>query len=469
MHDSFFGFYPPTSNEFDRIWHEALIIFDTNALLDLYRLPPKAREELFVALEHFKERLWIPYQVGLEVQRNRFKVISTKRKTMSTAMRNAETLLSDLTTKLQGLKLEQHNIGFDPNPALSQLGTPLNTLSDAIKKAQESEPTISASDEIRDRLDNILQGRVGSGPRSQEELDTLCADADSRYELRIPPGFADLKEKDGQWFVHDHLKYENKHGDLILWRQALDFIKEKNIKCVLFVTSEQKEDWWWKEDQDRIIGPHQELMREMRRVAGVELFWMYRTDAFLQHSEKYTKQIVSPESVADIANLVESDHLSELQRKPDLLEGSSLAERDTQLREHVLQAVEEWLDENRGYTFTPEDPGYDLSVLRDRKTTGYLVEIFPRRRPRIVTMRRLRGVFERAIENYKSKPIRQAVVIVLAARGVAADTVASIQEYFSLHNALNVFEEVIVGRMIDNAFVPIVVPRSGAVDHDDLF
>ncbi len=39
MHDSFFGFYPPNQQEYDRLWKEGLIVFDTNALLDLYRLP----------------------------------------------------------------------------------------------------------------------------------------------------------------------------------------------------------------------------------------------------------------------------------------------------------------------------------------------------------------------------------------------------------------------------------------------
>jgi hypothetical protein len=304
MHDSFFGFYPPTPQEYDRLWKEGLIVFDTNALLDLYRLPPTAREELFKALEFFQERVWIPYQVGLEFQRNRFSVILEQKKLTAAALTDAEKLIAGLRGRINALKLHQHGIDFDPMSVLKKLDDPISDISDAIKRVQAAELDVSASDPIRERLDKIFEKRVGVGPATQDELDELSKDSDARFSAKIPPGFADEKSKDGRTFIHDQLLYKNALGDLVLWRQLLAHVKANKIKCVMLITSDQKEDWWWKEGH-KVIGPHQELMREIKRVSEVELFWMYTSDSFLKLSSTYGNQSVTDEAVAELSQLVQ--------------------------------------------------------------------------------------------------------------------------------------------------------------------
>ncbi|WP_430246037.1 PIN-like domain-containing protein [Neorhizobium sp. DAR64861/K0K2] len=349
-------------------------MFDSSALLDLYRLPPIAREDMFKALEHFKERLWIPYQVGLEVQRNRFTVINGKRKGMTAAGDNVQALLAQIEAQIAKLKLEQHEIGFEPEPFLKRLAGPVEDLSEAIEKAQEGEPHVSASDQIRDRLDRIYDGKVGPGPRTQEELDILCENADFRYQNEIPPGFADAEKKEKQKFIHDHLLYHNKYGDLILWRQSITHVKSLGLKCVMFVTSEQKEDWWWKEGQNKVIGPHQELMREMQREAGIDLFWMYRSDSFLNYSQRYTQEKVTPESVAEVTDLVQSSAhrtagLWTSHRTPRPLWGPALVKR----KRLAVEAVRRWAENVRGSSYFVQDTGFDFVSEVDGKERGYIV------------------------------------------------------------------------------------------------
>lgn len=100
MRDSSFGYYPPTVDQYEALWKEAIIVPDTNVLLDLYQLPPTAREEMLAVLTELKERLWIPYQVALEFRRQRLNVISTERKATEDALETAKSLVDALKRKV---------------------------------------------------------------------------------------------------------------------------------------------------------------------------------------------------------------------------------------------------------------------------------------------------------------------------------------------------------------------------------
>ena len=75
MKNTFYEFYKLSKKRINEIWDNGLLIVDTNVLLDLYRLSPDSRKDLMKSIDHFKDRVWIPYQVGLEFHRNRESVI----------------------------------------------------------------------------------------------------------------------------------------------------------------------------------------------------------------------------------------------------------------------------------------------------------------------------------------------------------------------------------------------------------
>ena len=55
MRDMFPGYYSPTKDEYEQLWTEGLFVLDTNILLNLYRLPKGAREDLFEILEQLSD------------------------------------------------------------------------------------------------------------------------------------------------------------------------------------------------------------------------------------------------------------------------------------------------------------------------------------------------------------------------------------------------------------------------------
>jgi hypothetical protein len=124
----------------------------------------------------------------------------------------------------------------------------------------------------------------------------------------------------------------------------IQHVKEAQSKAVLLVTADRKEDWWWRE-QGKTVGPHPELIREIQRCAGVELFWMYSSDQFMEHAKKYSAATVSNESVAEIKQVSDLAAAFHALPTPRFVPSGSVR-RFTAMRDNitVIQlAVENWL------------------------------------------------------------------------------------------------------------------------------
>jgi hypothetical protein len=358
MRDVFFGYYPPTKDQYDTLWKEAVIVLDANVLLDLYRSPPTAREEMLAVLTELKQRLWIPYHAALEFQRQRLTVISTKRKATEDALETAKSLVDTIKEKVEALQLDKYGLGLDPSPLVADLMNANGKLIDAIKAVHENQVDIELTDPIRNTLDSIVSGVIGPGPSDQAELDALTVDGEQRYADKIPPGYADAdKEKNPNLanFFHDQIKYQRKFGDLIVWRQLLNHVKKAEIKAVLFVTSEKKEDWWWKE-KGKILGGQPELIREIKNYSGVDIFWMYSPAQFLEQSKSYVKTIISDQAVAELQEVSNNPKLfadSEfvVQRAPNsdlsdtIVSGGASRLNSPSEYERIERAVYNWLSE----------------------------------------------------------------------------------------------------------------------------
>lgn len=389
MKSNFSGYYPPSAEQYERLWKEAVIVLDTNVLLNLYRLPTTARDELFGVLELLKERLWIPHQVALEFQRRRLTVIASERKVTEDALSAASEFVDDIKSKVDDLQIDKRGLGIESQPLLSGLEEANAKLMDAIKAIHNSQLDISATDPVRDRLDDLLNGRVGTGPSSQVELDTLVAGGEERYKENIPPGFADSgKEKNPNeaTFIFDQIKYQRKFGDLILWRQVIQHVKDTDTRVVLLITADRKEDWWWRE-QGKTVGPHPELVREIHRDGGVELFWMYSSVQFVEHANKYSTASVSTESVAEIEQvalfnpdtLVSGREFLGLSRQVPAAERRDQSSRfliDRIERREIEHSIEAWLSRRGDYVERNHRGFPDFLIRTDDGTHGYEIKYF---------------------------------------------------------------------------------------------
>lgn len=88
---------------------------------------------------------------------------------------------------------------------------------------------------------------------------------------------------------------------MILWKQLISKAKDDNVRNVIFVTDDSKEDWWYilESRGKKQIGPHANLQSEIYREAELDIFHMYNTSSFLESGKEILKLGVHESSIQD--------------------------------------------------------------------------------------------------------------------------------------------------------------------------
>jgi hypothetical protein len=265
-----------------------LVAIDANVMLAPYRFQAGARDELFGALEKLGDRLWIPYQVGLEFHRNRLNVMHGQQEYFSKTEQEFNAAFDGLREKVRAFRSRmaiteaQVSQVEDTIQELQQLlGTVMNWASDGSLYISDH-----ASDTVLARLETLLGNRVGE-PMESRELEEARKEAKRRAEAGIPPGYKDKNKPDPT-------------GDYLVWVQ-LKAEAKKQKRPVVLVTDDRKEDWYRRE-HGLTFGARWELREEMAAEAGVP-FIIMTTETFLHHAEKYLNAEVSEETLTQAKGL----------------------------------------------------------------------------------------------------------------------------------------------------------------------
>lgn len=285
MKEMFKWYFRQTDDEVSTIWDTGLLTVDTNVLLDLYRYHQDTRQAILSSLESFNGRAWISNQVAEEFFRNRNGVIVSVGGTFNDADRNISDIKKSIEEPIKKLK----NNRIIPDELAEKLNITfaeaLDKLTADIDKARQGYPNYRENDPILESICNLFKGEVGAA-FDDNELSEALKEAKKRKDNKTPPGFNDAS-KDGL----------RPFGDYFLWRQILNHIK-KMQRPLIFVTSEQKDDWWEKRS-GKIIGPQYDLIKEFFEVTQ-QSFLFYRTDRFLEFALKRVGDEASSEAVKEI-------------------------------------------------------------------------------------------------------------------------------------------------------------------------
>lgn len=307
MKSAFPSFYRLSSQDFRKLWANGLIVFDTNVLLNLYRYQASTSDSLLKVMYEVSDRLWIPHHVGLEFQRRRLSVISEQNKRYSEVRNVVQKSISNLIGQLNDLKLEKRHTHIDPKSFIHSIERSQEGFMKQLDKHEQSCISVTGEDPFRQQLDELFDGKLGNPPASQKELDKLFEEGKTRYSKRVPPGFEDSgkAETSANSFVHDGLSYKAEYGDLLIWRQLLDYASKAGTENIIFVTDDTKSDWWHKvQDRgEKTIGPRPELREEICAIEAVTRFHMYTTETFLKHANEYIESGVSNDALMDVRQL----------------------------------------------------------------------------------------------------------------------------------------------------------------------
>lgn len=275
-----------------------LVVFDTNVLLSTYRFAPDGREQLLSAMERMRDRVWVPHRVGLEFHRRRLEVIADQRAAYSTALNVVEkhksALSKDMRNAILHLARRAALTDRDKQPLLELLEAslePLGEIKSIIGQLDDNHDAIGIheDDAIILRLQEIFGENVGEDFTTEERAEAMT-EATNRKDEKLPPGFKDADK-------------EEFFGDYFVWRQALAEAGRRSATHLLFVTDDQKEDWYLTVKGKHLADPR--LAEEVTESCGAQLVMM-NSETLLRHARDYLNADVSSETLRQAGELREA-------------------------------------------------------------------------------------------------------------------------------------------------------------------
>lgn len=286
MRKQFAAYYELPESRIKDIWKNALIVFDTNALLNLYRYKEETRNQFIKVIEFYGDRLWLPYQVGMEYHNRREVVIAETAKVYESFEKDLiNTIDNAVNQVLEHYSNMEH---IEETEIRKIINRSKVSISKKLKKQEKEHPDFISEDVVLDTITRLYDNKIGID-LSLEELNDIYAEGDIRYAHKVPPGYADAKDK-------AKFGRRAKFGDLILWKQVLRKSKENN-KDVIFVTNDQKEDWYANNEGRHT--PRKELIQEFLDFTGRNIL-IYKSSLFLKYAKQNKELTISPKTINEV-------------------------------------------------------------------------------------------------------------------------------------------------------------------------
>lgn len=296
MRSIFREFYSIENVDLKNLKDDVIVVFDTNSLLNIYRYSSDTSKKFIDALQIVKDNIWIPYQVGLEFNLNRKKVMHDVKTAPSKFKTDFNKNINGIKNKFEDAINKYVVKSVDSKEVKKELienfNEKINNLvQDFIDNDfSKIENLIKPDEDYLKLLIEVLEGKTGES-YTQEQIELIVKEGADRYKNKIPPGYEDEERKKGEMTYFNGLSYESKYGDLIVWKQIIDKACDDKIKTVIFITDDNKEDWWYFIDKNERIGPRAELKNELIRFAKSDLI-MINSNSFIQQIENTDTDII---------------------------------------------------------------------------------------------------------------------------------------------------------------------------------
>lgn len=232
----------------EEIIKDGIIILDTNVLLVPFDTNEKHLSDIKNIFLKYKSnnRLFIPARVAREFANNRANKISN----VFLQLRQLKDKLNSGTFKIEQYPMLQNNADYqDLLKQFDLIHKSINTSRKHLENIESHIQSWTWNDSVSTAYKEIFTSEIiVEVQKSNEELEKDLA---FRIEYKIAPGFKDSKKPD------------DGVGDLVIWQTILEIAK-KEQKDLIFVTNDQKNDWFYKQDKIGLY-PKFELFDEFRR------------------------------------------------------------------------------------------------------------------------------------------------------------------------------------------------------------
>jgi hypothetical protein len=212
---------------------ECVIFIDTNIFALLFRLYSSARVEFFnwinplIEKDRIKTPIW-----ALNEYTNRF--INKQTNDYFSPLKKLSTTQKDFFELSNFLKMnvDASTIRGTAYTSIADYQSDLELISEKLNKIKVAAKTKNDDYiiQIHDEIQNVFEKTVIDSDIFYI-VEEIKAAGDSRYFHKLPPGFEDDK------------KELNLFGDLIIWKEIIEYCEDNDHKKVILLTNDNKKDW----------------------------------------------------------------------------------------------------------------------------------------------------------------------------------------------------------------------------------
>lgn len=291
MKETFREQFELDKEKIQEIWKNAIVVFDTNILLNLYRYNKETCDDLLKYMKTFADRLWMPFQVGWEYHNNRLKVAYTYQNAYS----ELKKVLEENRKRIEDFfKKFPHHPQLSSKAFLKHYENSEKKLIRYLDDLNDIDNKTFDKDTILETLAELYNGKVGED-YSEDQLTELYKEGDKRYKSKIPPGYKD-DTNDKREMGDRHL-----YGDFIVWRQIIDKSSAEK-KDFIFVSDDLKEDWIL-EIHGKKKGPRKELIKEFYDKTGGNRILIYNQEMFLNYARNNENADIKEDTIKEVATV----------------------------------------------------------------------------------------------------------------------------------------------------------------------
>ena len=293
-----------------------IVIFDTNAWLDLYMIHPLALKEIILKFSDRKELFWIPEQVYWEfdnhAKQKRESALNVIKSVSANARERTVLTKDQIIKELMYLKnnviLSDERILTDIKKKFDEIRAQIKCELDALNdEYQKGMGIITGEEDIVYRLVSDIYRDNPPYLLTEVQRIKLYEEGELRIKYNIPPGLTDMDKEDS----NETVVFRRRYGDFLIWRDVLrktgelvQTLKEEDTLRVIFVENEKKGDWWISRGKPTIAPV---LKEEFESVANgrAEIEMINFTDFLTKHCSEFRIE------TATVSSLVEKNRYKE--------------------------------------------------------------------------------------------------------------------------------------------------------------
>lgn len=277
---------------FEKIWTNGFLILDTCTFDYICRCEFQFAKEIMDILLFCRERILVPRQVMIEmqkyfdkkkVQKGVYEIIhdldselkciysssmddKNKRRKVIAKVEKKRNLLERYAFQIYAKALEKLKREY-----VKQSKVEFTGISSCFSLADKEVDAITKNKTVNLFINMLMENTLPT--LNKMELLEIQDEAQYRKERNLPPGGGDLG------------KQNNANGDLIIWKEILKCIKEKGVNKYLFITNDRKRknNWFGVDD----VTLHPELEKEVYKLFHYKALSISTLYVFLTFCKPY--------------------------------------------------------------------------------------------------------------------------------------------------------------------------------------